>query len=118
MTRTWRRGSAPSESRCVVVVSNTFGYVTSAPATLSVGGGTPPGFAQPPADLTVTAGQPDSFTVVPTGDPAPTLQWRRGNVDVPGATLTIAATAPTDDQALVTVVATNPFGTATSNAAR
>ena len=39
-----------------------------------------------PQSRTVLAGQSTTFTVQATGNPAPTYQWRRFGIDIPGAT--------------------------------
>lgn len=45
-----------------------------------------PAITSQPSSLTVTAGQSASFSVTATGDPAPTFQWRKGGVNINGAT--------------------------------
>lgn len=72
-----------------------------------------------PTERTVFAGEGASFTVAVTGFPTPTFQWRRNGVAVPGATnatlslpQALAASAGRYD-----VVATNPLGSVTSDAA-
>ncbi len=44
-----------------------------------------PVITQPPAPLTVTEGQPASFSVTATGTPAPTFQWLFKNAPIQGA---------------------------------
>jgi plastocyanin len=68
-----------------VVVSNPFGTVTSAPATLAVITQAPHITTQP-ASQTVLGGGSAVLTVTATGVPAPAYQWKRDGVDVPGAT--------------------------------
>jgi hypothetical protein len=60
-----------------------------------------------------------SFTAAATGTPAPTFQWFRNSVAIPGATsaLFALASAALADAGTYTLVATNSQGTATSNAA-
>jgi hypothetical protein len=83
-----------------------------------------------PADQTVTAGQPVTFTVAATpvssgvrgtrgsADPSSlTYQWKKNGMDIVGATsasLTIPATLTSDSGALFTVVVSDPSGSVTS----
>ena len=93
--------------------------VVSAPFAVTLGTATAPTITTQPANVTVTAGASASFTVVATGNPTPTYQWRKAGVDIAGATAasyTIAATAASD-AAQYTVVVTNSGGSVTSNAA-
>lgn len=104
-----------------VVVSNSEGSVTSAAATLTVHVVPPsaPAITSHPQSQTVNQGQPASFSVSATGHPAPTYQWRKGGVNIEGATsatFTIAA-AQLADAGDYDVVVTNSEGGATSNAA-
>lgn len=71
-----------------------------------------------PASITVTAGQPASFSVVATN--ASSYQWQRDGATIMGATAatyTIAATAPSDNGAQFRVVVSNVYGSVTSNPA-
>ena len=85
------------------------------------GGSTPPvapTITQQPVDLTVTAGQPASFTVAATGTVPLAYQWQRNGVAIAGATATtyaIAATVLGDSGAVFRAVVTNIAGSATSN---
>jgi hypothetical protein len=68
---------------------------------ISVTGGeeTPPQITSQPQPVTVTEGQPASFSVSVTGNPPPTFQWRKNGVDIEGATeseFTIAISDLTD----------------------
>lgn len=95
--------------------------------SLSCGGGgggstpdpviTAPAITTHPAQQTVAAGQPVSFTVVATGTSLG-YQWRKDGVNVGGnsATLSIAS-AQASDAGSYTVVVSNTAGTVTSNAA-
>ena len=78
-----------------------------------------PVFTVQPSDRAVTARNSVTFTAVASGNPAPTYQWRKNSVNIPGATgssYTISGVVP-NDAGNYTVVATNSAGTATSNAA-
>lgn len=72
-----------------------------------------------PANVTVTAGQPASFTVTATGIPDPTYQWLRNGTnitDATNATYTIASTVLSDADSY-SVVVTTSAGSVTSSAA-
>jgi hypothetical protein len=63
-----------------VVITNYWGSITSAPATLTVtSSGTPPGFVTPPTGLSVLAGQNATFNVVASGTGPLTYQWMLGS---------------------------------------
>ena len=71
-----------------------------------------------PVSQTVTAGTSCTFSAAADGMPAPTYQWQKNGVSIPGATnnsFTIAA-ATAADSGSYTVVAANSAGSATSNA--
>ena len=59
----------------------------------------PPGIATEPSSVTTAQGTPASFTVVATGNPTPTYQWRKNNSIIPNATnatLAFASVVPGD----------------------
>lgn len=100
------------------VVSNSSGTATSSAAVLTVN--SPPQITTQPADRTVTVGLAATFTVVATGNPAPTYQWKKGVTAISGATGATYTTPPTvigDSGSKFTVVVTNALGSFTSNAA-
>ncbi len=72
-----------------------------------------------PGNQTVAAGGTPSFSAAFTGNPTPTVQWRRGGVAISGATnLTYSFSAVIGDNgATFDCVATNPGGSITTNAA-
>jgi hypothetical protein len=79
-----------------------------------------PGFAIQPASLTVTAGQPATFSVTVTGTAPFTYQWQKNNANISGATsLTyiLSATVSGDNGATFRVIVTNSAGSATSASA-
>ena len=102
------------------VATNSVGSVTSAAAALTVSASaTAPAITTQPTGLTVTAGASATFTVAATGTPSPTFQWKKGGVNIIGATgptYSIASTV-TGDAGSYTVVATNSAGSVTSAAA-
>jgi hypothetical protein len=72
-----------------------------------------------PASQTINIGSPVAFTVVATGTPAPTYQWKKGGTEITGATgssYTISS-VQTTDAGSYTVTVTNTGGNVTSNAA-
>lgn len=80
---------------------------------------TAPAVTTQPTSQTVVAGAAVTFTAAANGNPAPTYQWKKGGVNIPGATggsYTIASVV-SGDAGNYTVVATNSAGSATSNAA-
>ncbi|MFN8011519.1 MAG: immunoglobulin domain-containing protein [Holophagaceae bacterium] len=79
----------------------------------------PPTITGHPQGLTVTAGQPASFTVAATGDAPLAYQWRKNGTPIGGATASTYAIAATvaGDAGSYDVVVSNPGGSATSNPA-
>jgi hypothetical protein len=101
-----------------VAVKNTIGSVTSDIARLTVHFA--PDIISHPVGLAVATGARATFSLVTTGNPVPSLQWRRNGVAIAGATeasFTTAATSLTDNGAVFSVVASNAAGTATSSGA-
>ncbi len=79
-----------------------------------------PVITQQPADVSVAAGQPATFSISASGNPSPTYQWQRNRVNIPGATstsYTIASVTSGDNGALFRCVVTNSLGSATSREA-
>jgi hypothetical protein len=78
-----------------------------------------PSITKHPSSATVNAGQTASLTVTATGTGPMTYQWRKGSVDISGATSATynIATAAAGDAGSYTVVVSNSSGTVTSNAA-
>ena len=100
-----------------VLVTNTSLSQLSAPATLVVN--QTPLILTQPANVTTVDGINASFSVTVTGYPAPTFQWKKNGVDIPGATgstLDLTGLLATDAGSY-TVVVTNSLGSATSAAA-
>lgn len=103
------------------VVSNGSGSVISTAATLTV----KPAPASPqivtqPADQTVTAGQPVTFTVVAASQASLTYQWTKNGMDIVGATaptLSLPAALTADSGALFRCVVRDPSGSVTSTGA-
>ena len=80
---------------------------------------TAPAILLGPTGQTVSTGANITLTTVASGDPAPTYQWKKNNVDIGGATGSSyqITNANTGDAGSYTVVATNSVNSATSNAA-
>jgi sugar lactone lactonase YvrE len=107
----------------VHITSGTASF-TSTPAQLQVfpsGTHIPPiVILAQPTDREVTVGQAVSFAVEVSGVSAPTYQWRKNNVNIPGAT-SLTYTIPSAqlaDAGLYTVVITDGANTATTSGAQ
>jgi len=102
-----------------VNVTNAFGTVTSAAATLNVNALTSaPVIVAAPSSLTVSTGSTAVLNVTASGSPAPTYQWRRNGVALAGATnraLVVTATAET--AGTYSVLVTNTLGSVPSASA-
>jgi hypothetical protein len=112
-----------SVTKCVAVGTNsTNGLLV--PITLSAAL-TKPVVTQQPASMTVTAGQPVSFTASASGNPTPTVQWQLSKgggafANLSGATsttLTIPSTEASESGNRFQAVFSNSQGTATSEPA-
>ena len=103
------------------VATNSAGNATSTGATLTVNAAlAAPAFTTHPASQSVAPSANVTFTVVVTGNPTPTIQWKKGGVDIAGQTglsLTLNSVQLSDSGSVYTAVATNSQGTATSNGA-
>ncbi|MDP1833154.1 MAG: immunoglobulin domain-containing protein [Geothrix sp.] len=110
---------APADAGSYTVdVTNTLGTVTSNAAVLTVT--VPPTITTQPTSQTVLAPAAATFSVVATGTPTPTYQWKKNGTNITGATAasyTTLATSLADQGASFTVVVTNSAGTVTSSAA-
>lgn len=103
-----------------VVATNTAGSATSADLVLAVTN-TPaaPVVLTPPRNVTTVAGGDATFTVEFSGNPLPTVQWKRNGSVIAGATdATLTLTNVQSAQAgSYTVTLTNASGSVTSSAA-
>ncbi len=100
-----------------VTVTNNGGTLTSSAATLTVNNA--PTITTQPVSQTIIAGNSATFTVVATGTPTPTYQWKFNGTAISGATnstYTIPATTSANAGAY-TVTITNSVGNVTSSAA-
>jgi glucose/arabinose dehydrogenase len=85
-----------------------------------VSSGSVPTITQSPTNVTVSAGQPATFTCSATGNPTPSFRWQRNGSTISGATSNtyrISSASAADNGATFRCVASNVMGSATSNAA-
>jgi hypothetical protein len=115
--------ASDSGSQYRAVFTNTWGQVTSDPATLTVPA-SPPAITAQPVSASVQAGSKASFTASASGVPAPAVKWQQeaagGSTftDIPGATSGTFTTGPvsaSDSGSQYRAVFTNPSGQVTSN---
>lgn len=108
------------EGNYVVEVTNTFGTVVSAAATLAVNAtSSAPAFVVQPASQTVAAGGTVVFTALANGAPTPGYQWMRNSLPISGAiTASLVLTGSNVIAGNYTVVATNSSNSITSSVAR
>ncbi len=102
-----------------VLVSNSAGSVTSAPAILTVSTVGAPAITSQPVSQNVTAGATVTFTVGATGTAPLSYQWMKSGANLSGATtstLTLASVT-TADAGSYTVLVSNSAGSVTSAAA-
>ncbi len=106
--------SSADEASYTLVASNVAGTVTSNAAVLTAG--TPPVITQQPiGSQLITVGQIATFRVHFTGVPAPSVQWKKNGVNVPGATsFEYVFAVKSGDDGIYTAVITNSIGTVTS----
>ncbi len=95
-----------------VIVSNSYGTVTSGVATLRVAD---PMILTQPASQSVTPGQPVALSVAAVGT-APAYQWRKDGLDITGATMAslTLTNAQGADAGGYSVVVSSVFGSVTS----
>jgi hypothetical protein len=102
------------------IATNSAGTATSDAAALTIAGASlAPQFTVHPSGRTVAIGGTATFKVTVIGEPAPTIQWQKNGVDLPGKTgveLTLS-NVQQDDAGLYRAVASNSAGEATSNGA-
>jgi len=106
-----------------VIVTNSYGSVTSSAAKLTVNTstGSAPVITQQPQDLTVTNGNPASFTNAASGTGPLYYQWYfNTNTPVSGGTnaILLIASATTNQAGYYSVIVTNFYGSATSSVAQ
>ncbi|MCX8520205.1 MAG: DUF1566 domain-containing protein [Rhodoferax sp.] len=112
--------STNNDERFTVVVTNSFGTVTSNEARLTVYA--PPAIGTQPAAQTAYTSLTATFSVTATGTAPLTYQWQKNGIDIAGATSSIYTTPATSSADIgetlaYSVVVTNSLGTASSNSA-
>ena len=103
-----------------VVASNSAGSVTSSGAVLTVNASSSgPVITSQPASQAVNKGGTVTFTVVATGTPAPTYQWRKNGTAIKGATNAsyVVSNLASSNAGTYSVVVTNSQGSVTSTGA-
>src|SRR5579864_4671637 len=101
-----------------VIVSNSFGSVTSSIVSLTVTG-TLPSFTIEPTNQTVSAGDDASFSSLAAGDPPPAYHWQLNGTNIAGGTNTVLIIHDAQDgnAGPYTIIASNIVGAATSSVA-
>ena len=110
--------SADDGARFRCVVSNAFGNVPSAEATLTVN--SQPRITTQPLDRTVAEGELVTFSIAASGSVPLSYQWQKNGVNIGlanSSTYTIANPTLADDQSNYRCLVTNAFGSVTSNSA-
>jgi sugar lactone lactonase YvrE len=118
-TLTLNNVQAANSGTYSVTVSNILGVISTTPFVLNVTA-LPVFTTQPASQTTINGGETIRLTAAATGAPVPTYQWFRDGQLFAGATsatLTIT-NAQSTSAGDYTVVATNTFGSVTSNVAR
>jgi hypothetical protein len=101
--------------------SSTSGSSSTSSSSGGSGAATAPVITQPPAGVTVVAGQSASFSVVATGSGTLSYQWQRAGTPIAGATAATYSTAPVgtlDSGASFAVIVTDTAGSTLSAPAR
>lgn len=110
--------SSNSAGTYTVMITNSFGSVTSQPASLTLTGA-PPRIFQQPTNTLVCPGGPDSILrVQASGSPPFRYQWRQNGVAIPASdTNTLRLVGNPSIVGNYTVVVENDYGSETSHAA-
>jgi alpha-tubulin suppressor-like RCC1 family protein len=112
--------TAANAGSYTVLITNSVGSVTSAPATLTVNpAGVAPSITTQPISQSVTAGKSVTLSVVAAGTSPLTYQWRKDGAAITGATsasLTFSSAAASDTGSYSVVIA-NSLGSINSDVA-
>lgn len=102
-----------------IIASDSVGSASSLPAVLTVTTGSAPYIITSPTGGSVAVGGNITLTGAAGGSPAPAIQWRKNGSNIAGATFAYLSitNAQVSDTGTYTFVATNSFGTATSQGA-
>jgi hypothetical protein len=107
-------------SKFDIVVGNSVGSITSAPATLTVNAAVAPTIMTQPANQMVIAGQTATFSVVASGSAPLSYQWEKNGSAITGAisvSYTTPATTTADSGELFRVAVSDSGGNITSMSA-
>lgn len=102
----------------VVMITNSLGAITSAPALLTVTA-PPPVITSQPASQTIKVSSNATFTVVASGEAPLAYQWRKDAGAIPAATnaILLLTNVPLSAAGNYSVIVTNPGGAVTSSVA-
>jgi hypothetical protein len=109
-------GACSGTGGCSVTVNAN----TSVTATFNTLPLSAPTITTQPVSITVASGATATFSVVASGNPAPTYQWQKNAVNIAGATAasyTTPATSSTDDGSTFRVIVSSSAGSVTSTSA-
>lgn len=111
--------TAVGTSTVNVTANNAVGAGPVFVLSIQIAAPTAPSISTQPSTQTKNVGESVTFTVVASGTPAPTYQWRKGSNDINGATSSSYTINPLTlgDAADYTVVVTNAGGSVTSDVA-
>ncbi len=112
--------AADNNAQFTVKVTNALGSVTSSAATLTVVPAAAIAITTQPANQTAYVGQTATYSVVATGSPTLTYQWRKGTTDIAGATSSSYGTpvlTAADSGSTYSVIVANPVNSVTSSSA-
>ena len=104
-----------------VIITNAYGAATNSPAAvLTISAGCVSPGLMGPNNTTVIQGNNATLSASASGNPVPSLQWRRNGTDIAGQTgssYTVTnAQYPADDGAVFSLVASNACGMVTNSA--
>ncbi len=111
--------TAAGNSTVTITANNAVGTGPAFTLSIQIAAPIAPSISTQPASQTKNVGESVTFTVVASGTPAPTYQWKKGTTtisDATSASYSINSLSPTD-AGDYTVVVTNPGGTVTSEVA-
>ncbi len=111
--------ASATEGSYQVTITNSAGSVTSDSATLTFWPSTAPVITQHPRSRDIDSGSSASFGVNYFSEPAPTFQWYKDDVAIPGATGSSFSVsgAASSDAGTYSVKLTNSVGSTTSRSA-
>lgn len=111
--------SAAGNSTVTITANNAVGTGPAFSLSIQIAAPVAPAISTQPASQTKNVGESVTFTVVASGTPAPTYQWKKGDSTIGGATAAsyTISTLSLTDAGDYTVVVTNPGGSVTSDIA-